>query len=60
VAEELVGAAEIAQMLGITRQRVNRLATTSADFPEPLAELSAGRIWRREDVEGWAKATGRL
>jgi hypothetical protein len=29
-------------------------------FREPVAVLSAGRIWRRADVEAWARATGRL
>ncbi len=51
----LVGVAEIAEMLGITRQRVNAIVRTHADFPHPEAVLSAGRIWRREDVEEWAR-----
>jgi len=49
----LVGTAEIAQMLGVTRQRVDRIASTHSDFPAPEAELSAGRIWSREAVESW-------
>jgi hypothetical protein len=32
----------------------------SDDFPEPGAVLAAGRIWEREDVEKWARSTGRL
>lgn len=55
----LVGVAEIAEMLGVTRQRVHQL-TRLADFPEPVAVLSAGHIWSREDVERWARQTGRL
>ena len=51
----MVGAAEIARMLGVTRQRVNELVRTSSDFPPPEAELSAGRIWSREDVERWIR-----
>lgn len=57
--EELVGVAEIAKLLGLTRQRVNQLVR-DPEFPQPAAELSAGRIWRLEDVEAWARRTGRL
>ncbi len=59
VAQELVGVAEIADMLGVTRQRVHQL-TKTAEFPRPLAELSAGVIWDRAEVERWARTTGRL
>jgi predicted DNA-binding transcriptional regulator AlpA len=48
----LLGVAEIAAMLGLTRQRVNQLIQT-AGFPAPEAELSAGRIWTREAIEAW-------
>lgn len=54
-----MGVAEIAEMLGITRQGVDKLVRTRDDFPPPLAVLTAGRIWRREDVERWARETGR-
>lgn len=54
----LVAAHEIAQMFGVSRQRVSQLAT-SADFPEPVAVLGVGRIWLREDVAAWAERTGR-
>ena len=49
----LVGTAEIASMLGVSRQRVDRIVATHTDFPAPEAELSAGRIWSREAVESW-------
>lgn len=57
---DLVGVAEIAGMLGVTRQRINAIVATHDDFPEPVAELSAGRIWLRKDIETWARKTGRL
>jgi len=57
---DLVGSAEISDLLGITQTRVNQLVTTDATFPLPVAELTAGRIWQRSDVEKWARATGRL
>ena len=58
-ADELMGIAEIAELLGVTTQRVDQLARTDG-FPKPTAELAAGRIWRRHDIEAWARAAGRL
>lgn len=55
----LVSAHEIAAMLGVSRQRVDQLSRTEA-FPEPVAVLAVGRIWLHEDIEAWAKATGRI
>jgi prophage regulatory protein len=58
--EDLMGVAEIAEYLGVSRQRVDALARTKADFPAPAASLQAGRVWRRQEVEAWARASGRL
>jgi predicted DNA-binding transcriptional regulator AlpA len=55
----LVGVHEIAQMLGVTRQRVQQL-TQQGGFPAPEAVLKAGKVWKRSAVEAWAKKTGRL
>ena len=56
---DLVGIAEIGELLGVSRQRVHQL-TAKDDFPEPEAHLSAGKVWTRAAVEKWAKQTGRL
>jgi predicted DNA-binding transcriptional regulator AlpA len=56
---ELVGLKEIAEILNVSKQRAGQLASR-ADFPRPLGEISAGRVWKRSDVERWARATGRL
>ena len=55
---ELMGVTEIADLLGVSRQRVDQLAATAA-FPEPVAELAAGRVWKKADVVRWAKKAGR-
>lgn len=55
---EIVGATEIAEMLGVSRQRVQQLAATPA-FPAPVAQLKIGKIWLLADVERWAETTGR-
>ena len=48
----LVGAAEIASMLGISRQRVHQV-TTRPGFPAPVVVLSMGKVWHREEVLAW-------
>jgi len=49
----LMGAHEIRVRLGgISRQRIYQI-TQRADFPKPLADLRAGKVWRAEDVEAW-------
>lgn len=52
--EELAGAHEVAQMLGVSRQRVFQLAARD-DFPRPVAVLKATRVWRTEDVLAWQR-----
>jgi predicted DNA-binding transcriptional regulator AlpA len=59
VPERLMGLTEIAEMLGVSRQRVYQLVRT-AGFPEPLARLAQGAVWAGEDVERWAREDGRL
>jgi FtsZ-interacting cell division protein YlmF len=56
---DVVGVAEIAQLLGVSKQRVHELLRNDADFPEPAAELAAGRIWQRSEVEHWMAARAR-
>ncbi len=55
----LVGAAEIGQMLGVSRQRVQQI-TNHRDFPKPYDELAMGKVWKRPAVEAWMREHGRL
>src|SRR5690606_21891542 len=55
---ELVGTAEVAEMLGVSRQRVNAL-TAHPDFPRPVAELAAGKVWRKGDLSRFAEERAR-
>lgn len=50
----LMGVSEIADMLGVSRQQVHKLAQRP-DFPPPLAVLRVGKIWRASDIEKWAQ-----
>ena len=54
--DELASIAELAEMLGVTRRTAHRYADR-ADFPRPVGELAAGRVWLRADVKRWAKKT---
>jgi predicted DNA-binding transcriptional regulator AlpA len=53
---DLVGVPEIAEMLGASRPSVWRYVRR-ADFPEPDAQVSGKRLWRRTAVARWAKKT---
>jgi hypothetical protein len=59
---ELMSAAEIAEELGVARQRVHQLRSTAA-FPAPLAELRGGAVWDaravRKFAKTWARRPGR-
>jgi len=58
---DLVGAAEIADRLGIARtQTVHNWRHRHQDFPQPFVRLEAGLVWYWPDVERWARKTGRL
>lgn len=59
---EVVGIAEIAALLGASKQRASALAR-SPRFPRPFAELKAGPIWFLPNVqrfiEEWDRKPGR-
>jgi predicted DNA-binding transcriptional regulator AlpA len=58
-AVELVSTVEIAELLGLSRQRVDKLSRGER-FPAPVADLAIGRVWARVAIIDWAKQTGRL
>lgn len=50
---DLVGAAEIAALLGVSRQRVTQL-THAPGFPPPVLRLKMGALWHAQDIRAWA------
>ena len=56
----LMGAQEVADLIGVTRQGVSHIAKTDPNFPEPVAVLAGGRVWERADIEKWAREKGRI
>ena len=51
VAPDVVGLAEIAQRLGLSKTYVRELAGRKG-FPDPT-RLAMGLVWDRADVEAW-------
>lgn len=58
----LVGVAELAEILGVSRARASELASSSPDFPSPTVRLASGRVWTepsvRRFVEAWRRRPG--
>ncbi|WP_027659637.1 hypothetical protein [Salinispora fenicalii] len=59
----LVGNAEIARILNVSRQRVEQLARENEAFPAPVARLAAGPVYTRGSIDafntGWQRKPGR-
>ena len=56
---DLVGAAEIADRLGVDARTIHQWRRRHEDFPEPVARLSQAMVWAWPDVAAWAQSTGR-
>jgi hypothetical protein len=54
VEPDLVGVAEAAELLGWDKRRIFTYLGRGS-FPEPVAALASGRVWRRGDVEAFAR-----
>lgn len=59
---DVVGISEIADSLGVTKQRASQLARTQT-FPLPVAELASGPVWLepnvRQFISEWKRQPGR-
>lgn len=49
---ELLGVAEIAGRLGVSRQRVHQIRQRGG-FPAPVAQLASGDVWDAADIDAW-------
>lgn len=50
------GVAEVAEYLGITKQNVINCRARYADFPEPMAALAMGPIYRLCAIREWSRS----
>jgi hypothetical protein len=55
-----VGVGEAAEILGVTKQRVNQLAAAAGAFPQPVMRLKATPVWRQSDVVEFARTRSLL
>jgi predicted DNA-binding transcriptional regulator AlpA len=53
--DNLLGASEVANLLGVSRQRVYQLKTTYPTFPKPIVQLARGALWSGIEVDRWAR-----
>lgn len=58
VTPALVGVSEAAAILGWDRRRVITYVDRGS-FPEPVEHLASGRVWRRDQIEAFARAFAR-
>jgi len=54
----LLGTAEVAELLGVSKQVASNWRVRDESFPVPVAELRSGPVWKKEDVVKWAKSNG--
>jgi predicted DNA-binding transcriptional regulator AlpA len=57
--EHLMGQTEIAELIGVSRQRAHQLYI-QGKLPAPYDTLASGPVWLRLDIEAWARETGRI
>lgn len=55
-----VGAVEVAERLNVKRRTVDQWRQRATDFPAPRWTVGGRPAWNFDDVEAWAKRTGRL
>jgi chromosome partitioning protein len=53
---ELVGLAEIADMLGVAKQVVANWRARKGSFPSPTVTLKSGPVWDADTIRQWALA----
>lgn len=47
--EDILGTSEVAEVLGVSKQRIHSLRQT-IDFPEPMLQLASTPLWDRQEV----------
>jgi predicted DNA-binding transcriptional regulator AlpA len=60
---DIVSAPEVAEILGVSRQRVHQLIGAHAAFPTPIVRVGSGPLWLRATIEAfnqsWVRKPGR-
>lgn len=50
---DLVGLAEVCELIGYTDGHITHLLQNDPSFPRPLTSLKSGRIWDASKVKAW-------
>jgi len=61
--EDLIDAQGIADLLGLAqRNTISLYQRRYPDMPRPVVDLGQGRcrLWRRPEIQKWARARGRI
>lgn len=58
MAVRMGGVTEVAELLGVSRQRLAKLRER-LDFPDPIGNLAQGAVWDLDEVEAWHGAGSR-
>ncbi|MFP5237644.1 MAG: AAA family ATPase [Acidobacteriota bacterium] len=53
--DDLIGVNEVAELAKVSRQAVSNWRMRFADFPQPVAELRAGPVFRARQVQAWLR-----
>jgi chromosome partitioning protein len=53
---DLLGLAEVAELLGVTKQNIANWRSRREDFPGPIANLKSGPVWAAEAILSWAES----
>lgn len=53
--DDVVGVHEACLIIGLTDGRLSQLLKHDPDFPKPIAEVRATKLWLRGDLELWLK-----
>jgi len=54
----LLGLAEVADLLGVTKQNIANWRARRDDFPAPMANLKSGPVWSTDAIQEWASRQG--
>lgn len=56
--QDICGIAEVAEIIGRTKGRIDQLLLEDRAFPRPIWAIKLGRIWDRSEIVAWVQLTG--
>lgn len=56
--QDICGIAEVAEIVGRSKGRIDQLLLEDRAFPRPIWSLRVGRLWDRSEIVAWMQLTG--